>query len=79
MNTIDCRSFFLIAFLLAGLWQTTAAQQDSNSSVLRDRGLVQGEPYESIRFDARPSTELSILTVNGSIEIFGNPDRKSVV
>lgn len=74
MNKIDCRSFFfLITFLLAGLWETSVAQQDGSSSVLRERGLVQGEPYESIRFEARPSTELSVLTLNGSIEIFGNP------
>lgn len=73
MKIIDCRSFFLLAFLLAGFLETTTAQQDAYRSVLHERGLVQGEPYESVRFEARPSTELSVLTVTGNIEIFGNP------
>jgi DUF4097 and DUF4098 domain-containing protein YvlB len=73
MKLIDSRSFLLLAIFLAIFAEVTAAQQDSNSSVLRDRGLVQGEPYESVRFEAGPSTELSVLTLSGNIEIFGNP------
>lgn len=49
------------------------AQSNSNRSVLIEKNLVSGEPYESRRFPVDNHTELSIVTLSGNIEVYENP------
>ena len=73
MNSFICRYLLLLAFMLGGTLQAGLAQNSAYESILRARGLVEGQPYESVRFAASSSTELSVVTATGNIEIFGNP------
>lgn len=49
------------------------AQSNTGRSVLLEKNLVSGEPYESRRFPVERSTELSIVTFSGNVEVYENP------
>lgn len=73
MNSFICRYLLFLTFIFGGMLPVGLAQNSAYESVLRARGLVEGQPHESVRFEAGPSTELSVVTATGNIEIFGNP------
>ncbi|MFW6348114.1 MAG: DUF4097 family beta strand repeat-containing protein [Cyclonatronaceae bacterium] len=73
MNSFICRYLLFLTFIFGGMLSVGLAQNSAYESVLRARGLVEGQPHESVRFEAGPSTELSVVTATGNIEIFGNP------
>ncbi len=66
-------SFIILSLLSNGYEFDLKAQSNSVRSVLIEKNLVSGEPYESKRFPVDRHTELSVVTLSGDIEVYENP------
>jgi len=78
MKKVFLGSALLLIFLPV-LHETVRSQQNQESeSVLVQKKLVTGEPFKSKIFSSKGFSELHVLTFEGNVEIYENPDSDQV-
>jgi len=65
-------SFFILLLIANSTPFELKAQNNAINSILVEKKLVNGEPFESKRFSVDKHTEVSVFTLTGNVEVYEN-------